>query len=167
MIANDRDIASLLAAASILPYTAATAGGANDNTVINGDTQVQATVADAYQSVPLSACVIAVFEATIDAAETAAVTAVIESSDGGTFTGDDLETLVTATATLEATGAQRLAIPLPINLSGVVNWRVTMKTNLSRANTDTARMYAVAAYGGFQELPAPRPSNVTYVYATE
>lgn len=136
-----------------------TAGGAGDNTEIDGlsiDRMVHGGGGPT-----LSAKFIVAFEAVLAAAATLSLVGNMQHADDngsgapGSWadTGDILASAVVATGP-GGGGTVRGTAELDVKLSGLKQWiRVQFTPNLSAANTDTAEVVAVAVFGGNNENP--------------
>lgn len=141
-----KDVNSTFILAYALDSTAATAGGSGDATEAAGatlDTQGLATKANSV-SFLIGA------KTTLTAAKTLTVAARIQHSVDNSVWTDlvALATLLTLTAT--GTGSCKVGS----DLTGAKRYvRIAVTPDLSHTSTDTATVFAVAVFGGLQELP--------------
>lgn len=133
--------------------TAVTAGGGGDATAVTG-----VVIDRAALGWPQS-CVVAIpFTATLGQGETLSVAATLQSSEASDLsspaTNGTLADGVVATGP-SGGGTVTGTVELDVNLSGAGRYvRASFTPNLSRANTDTAALSAVIAFGGAIRLPA-------------
>lgn len=147
-MALGKDTASSSIVAYALDSTAATAGGSGDATEATGnslDTQALATKANSVNFVIGAKC-------SLTAAKNLTVAARIQHSvDNSVWT--DLVALATL-LTLSATGTNTGSCKVGADLTGAKRYiRVAVTPDLSATGTDTATIFAVALFGGLQELP--------------
>lgn len=143
-----KDVNSGFILAYALDSTAATAGGSGDATEAAGaslDTQALATKAGSVSFLIGAKC-------SLTAAKTLTVAARIQHSvDNSVWT--DLVALATL-LTLSATGTNTGSCKVGSDLTGAKRYvRVAVTPDLSASGTDTATIFAVAVFGGLQELP--------------
>lgn len=129
----------------VAPYDV-TANGTNDNTTVNGATINRLGLDQLY----LSGELVLVVTVALGAGETAVVNANFQdSADGSSWAA--YGTAMTA-VTLSASGTY--PVPLPIDLAGARQYvRAQANVNLSRANTDTAKVAGVVVLGGGHKTP--------------
>lgn len=130
-------------------FVSATAGGAGDNTSVNGTSIDRQAI-----GLPLAAVLTLYFAATLASNQTLSITAlkVQDSADGSTWA--DYKTLSAPGAVLSATGSgqSRASVGLSTARRYV---RVVFTPDLSASGTDTANVVAGWALTGFNELPSP------------
>lgn len=136
-------------------FATATAGGAGDNTEVNGSTIDR----DFGNDMPLCGALSLLFNATLAQDKTLSVTElkVQDSADGNSWT--DYATLdapgVVATGPAGG-GAVKGQATVKVNLSSARRYvRAVFKPDLSAADTDTASMSVAWVLAGFRNLPAP------------
>lgn len=133
--------------------TAATAGGSGDAAAVTG-----VIIDRAALGWPQSAVFAIPFTATLGQGETLSIAATVQSSDDSGLSGP--ATNATLASTVAATGPSgggtvTGTVEVDVNLSGAGRYvRGNFTPDLSRANTDTAALSAVFAFGGAIRLPA-------------
>ena len=151
MNALGKDVAAILLPLHAFDQTDVAAGGAGDNAQIVGSSIDLLSLATHAQSVAF----VVPAEATLGQDETLTVTADIQqSADGSTWSE-----LVASQTILTLTGGtggstEKSAAKIGADLTkGDRYVRVRVTPDLSRANTDTAKVMGAAVFGGLQELP--------------
>ena len=133
--------------------TAVTAGGAGDAAAVTG-----VIIDRAALGWPQSGVVAIPFTATLGATETLSVAATVQHGDNDGLS--DAGTFATRANGVVATGPSgggtvTGTVELDVNFSGAKRYvRVNYTPDLSRANTDTAALSAVVAFGGAIRVPA-------------
>lgn len=152
MTTQIRSIGDLVAVRRAAANTAATAGGSGDNTAVTGVIIDRAAI-----GFPQS-CVLAIpFTATLAATETLSVGYTVQEGNADNLS--DAATLQTAALAVVATGPSgggtvTGTFDVNVQLAGAGRYvRVNFTPDLSRANTDTAALSAVAVFGGMDRLP--------------
>lgn len=141
-----KDINGEILAKYALDSSAATAGGAGDNTEVNGATlDTQGLAAKAH-----SVSFIIGAKATLTADKTLVVTAKIEDSADGSSWADLVASATILTLTATGVGQAKLGVDLGKARRYV---RVSATPNLSHTATDTSTIFGIAVFGGMQELP--------------
>jgi hypothetical protein len=123
-----------------------TAGGSGDNTAVTGATHDRL----GYDSVQVAVTA----KTTLDTTETLSVALALQESDDGQ--NWDTAEVIYATTVLKTGGSanDKIAKCSNINLAGRKRYiRFNFTPDLSRANTDTAVVAAVATFGGGQAIP--------------
>lgn len=152
MTAQLRDIGSLVKVDRAAANTAATAGGAGDNTLVTGVIIDRAAI-----GWPESAVVAIPFTATLAAAATLTITPVVQEGNAANLS--DAANLAAPGAQVVATGpvgggTVTGTYELNVSLRGAGRYvRVNFTPDLSAANTDTAALSAVLVTGGAIRLP--------------
>lgn len=150
MHASMQDAGALIAARYGLTGVAVTAGGAGDDTEVNGIWIDRLGFSSLKVVLP--------YTATLGATETLSVAANIQdaSDDQGTGAADFGDALA---STVQATGAtggstETGVVEMDVDLSAANRFvRVQFTPDLSRANTDTAELAAVYLLAGSTENP--------------
>ncbi|HTV07798.1 MAG TPA: hypothetical protein VMD97_01980 [Candidatus Aquilonibacter sp.] len=152
--AMTHNIDAFIGAAAASDDVSLTAGGAGDNTEVNG-----LAIDRAALSYPLSASFIAHYKAVLGAGNTISLSAVVQTADDSGFT-ENVNTLATFAKAVVDTGAaggstQRGVVRFPVDFAGAQEFvRIQFTPDLSAANTDTADVSVVAVLGGQDYLPA-------------
>lgn len=150
MTMQRKDIGSLIAIRRASVNTAVTAGAGGDATEVVGVIIDRATL-----GWPESAVLAIPFTATLGAAETLTLAYTVQEGNASNLS--DAATLKAAAAAVVATGAGTVngEFEVSIPLVGAGRYvRFNYTPNLSRANTDTAALSSVVAFGGANRLPA-------------
>jgi hypothetical protein len=130
--------------------TAATAGGAGDNTLVTG------VIIDRFAIGNPESVVVAIpWTTTLGAAATLQIGYTLQSGEAANLS--DATTVATAALATVATGAGTFTGTFEANVSlrGAGRYvRLNFTPDLSAANTDTAALSAVLAFGGANRLPA-------------
>lgn len=151
-----RDIGALIKALNAFPSINVTAGGAGDNTPVNGNIIDRLAYADLFMSGKI--CI--PFTTTLGAAETLKLDVKVQDGNASNLSdAADYGTPVVAqtVATGPGGGGTVLGIfELDVDFSGAGRYiRVVVNPNISTANTDTARVGGgTLVVGGGNELPA-------------
>ncbi len=150
---ENKNIGSKIAVRRAAANTAITAGGGGDNTQVTG-----VIIDRAALGWPQS-CVVAIpFSAVLAAAATLSLAATVQSGNAANLS--DATTLATRANGVVATGpggggTVTGEVEIDVDLSGAGRYvRVNFTPDLSAANTDTAALSAVMAFGGAIRLPA-------------
>lgn len=153
MTTQIRSVGDLITVRRAAANTAVTAGGGGDNTEVAGVIIDRAAI-----GFPKS-CVVAIpFTATLAATQT--LTIAWDIDEGNASNLSDAEVLTSQTAQLVATGPAgggtvTGTFEANVSLAGAGRYvRLNFTPNLSAANTDTAALSAVIAFGGADRLPA-------------
>ncbi len=129
--------------------TAVTAGGAGDNTLVTG------VIIDRFSIGNPESVVVAIpFTTTLAAAATLQIGYTLQSGEAANLS--DATTVATAALATVATGAGTFTGQFEANVSlrGAGRYvRLNFTPDLSAANTDTAALSAVLAFGGANRLP--------------
>lgn len=147
-----RDIGSEITARRAAANTAATAGGAGDNTSVTGVIIDRAAI-----GFPASMVVAIPYTATLGAGDTLSIGYTVQTSEASDMSG--AVTVATAALAPVATGGaggstETGTFEVSLNLTGARRYiRVNFTPDLSRANTDTAALSAVAVFAGANRLP--------------
>jgi hypothetical protein len=158
-----RNIGAIIELARAGAASSLTAGGAGNNVAVTGATIDRQNVSGAGSagqpyggSMPLSALFGMAFTASLAAGKalTGALT-VNHSPDGSTWT--PLQTIAATQAALSAAGG---------TVNGQLNFQISLTSaqrylqfvwtpNLTAASVDTASIFPMLAFGGFDHLPSP------------
>ena len=129
--------------------TAVTAGGGGDNTLVTG------VIIDRFAIGNPESVVVAIpWTATLGAAATLQIGYTLQGGEASNLS--DAATIATAALTTVATGAGTFSGTFEANISlrGAGRYvRLNFTPDLSAANTDTAALSAVLAFGGASRLP--------------
>lgn len=151
------DIHSVISARIASAITAATAGGTGDNTAITGVTIDRAAFASGQP--PLNADLLLGFDTTLAAAATLSLKTVKiqDSADGSTWADYLAFTDPGVVATGPGGGGNVKGVTrLGVNLSSARRYvRAVFTPDLSAANTDTASVFALLVFAGFDSIPSP------------
>ena len=132
--------------------TAVTAGGAGDNTLVTG------VIIDRFAIGNPESVVVAIpWTATLGAAATLQIGYTLQSGEAANLVCDDLALRPVAALATVATGAGTFTGTFEVNVSlrgAGRHVRLNFTPDLSAANTDTAALSAVLAFGGANRLPA-------------
>ena len=153
MTTQIRSVGDLITVRRAAANTAVTAGGGGDNAEVAGVIIDRAAI-----GFPQS-CVVAIpFTATLAATQT--LTIAWDIDEGNASNLSDAEVLTSQTAQLVATGPAgggtvTGTFEANVSLAGAGRYvRLNFTPTLSAANTDTAALSAVIAFGGADRLPA-------------
>lgn len=152
MTTQIRSIGDLITVARAAANTAATAGGAGDDTAVTG------TIIDRMAiGTPQSAVLAIPFTATLAEGETLSIAYTVQEGDDSGLS--DAETLQSAAPAVVATGPSgggtvTGTFEVNVPLMGAGRYvRSNFTPDLSAANTDTAALSAVLVFGGAERLP--------------
>jgi hypothetical protein len=150
---QNRAIGDLVAVRRAFANTAATAGGAGDNTAITG-----VIIDRAALGWPKSAVVAIPFTTTLAASATLQLAYTVQEGDAANLS--DAATLQTAALATVATGpvgggtvTGTFEVNVPLEGAGRYV-RLNATPDLSAANTDTAAISGVLVFGGAERIPA-------------
>lgn len=153
MTTQIRSIGDLIGLRNAAGPAALTAGGTGDNTAVTG-----VIIDRAALGWPQSCVVALPFIATLAATATLSVAATLQhGNDSGL---SDVATFAAISTGAQATGqsggsTEQGVIEVNVSLAGAKRYvRLNFTPDLSAANTDTARVGAVIAFGGANRLPA-------------
>lgn len=148
-LATMRDVHSEITVRRAAANTAATAGGAGDNTAVTGVIIDRAALGWAE-----SVVVAIPFTTTLASAQTLSVNWTLQHGEDSGLS--DAATLATSGAAVVATGAGTVAgvVEAGVSLRGARRYvRLNFTPDLSAANTDTAALSAVLVFAGANRLP--------------
>lgn len=149
------DIAALAAIRRLSDKADATAGGAGNNTLVDGYSLDREGFAGG--SLPNTALLGILFTATLAATKTLSIAVDVQhSADGSTWV--DYATQAATVVATGPTGGGTVTgqLPFGVDLTGANRFvRVNFTPDLSATATDTAELIACGAFGGFDTLPAP------------
>lgn len=148
-LATTRDLHSEITVRRAAANTAATAGGAGDNTAVTGVIIDRAALGWAE-----SVVVAIPFTTTLASAQTLSVSWTLQHGEDSGLS--DAATLATSGAAVVATGAGTVAgvVEAGVSLRGARRYvRLNFTPDLSAANTDTAALSAVLVFAGANRLP--------------
>lgn len=148
-LATVRDVNSEITVRRAAANTAATAGGAGDNTAVTGVIIDRAALGWAE-----SVVVAIPFTTTLASAQTLSVNWTLQHGEDSGLS--DAATLATSGAAVVATGAGTVAgvVEAGVSLRGARRYvRLNFTPDLSAANTDTAALSAVLVFAGANRLP--------------
>jgi hypothetical protein len=149
MTTEIRDIGSKISVRRAAANLSITAGTGQD-----GQQQTGVIIDRALLGWPQSAVFAVPFEAALAASETLSIAYTVQTSDASDMSSP--ATVASATAAVVATGSGTVggAFEANVSLRGARRYvRLLYTPDLSRANTDTATLSAVAAFGGAERLP--------------
>lgn len=146
---GSRDVNSEITIRRVAANTAATAGGAGDNTAVTGVIIDRAALGWAE-----SVVVAIPFTTTLGASATLTLAYTLQHGEDAGLS--DATTLATATGNVVATGAGTVTgtFEAGVSLRGARRYvRLNFTPDLSAANTDTAALSAVLVFAGANRLP--------------
>ena len=152
MTVQNRSIGDVIAVRNAAGPAALVAAGAGDNTAVTGLILDRAAL-----GWPQSCVVCLPFTATLAAAATLTVAAVLQHGDNSGLS--DAATLATIATGVQATGGsggttEQRQIEVNVNLAGAKRYlRVNLTPDLSAGSVDIARVGAVIAFGGANRKP--------------
>ena len=154
-ISTIRDIQSLGVLKRLSAAAAATAAGAGDAATTTGVTIDRAGFATG--SMPMSADIAVVWDATVATGKTLSIGyAIQDSADGSTFADYQVATYSVVATGVTAASVLAGEFKIPVSLTSARRYiRVNSNIDLNNSATDTAVSRSVGFFAGFDKIPSP------------
>jgi hypothetical protein len=158
-IVVNKDIGAVVDLVRIGAASTATAGGAGDNTAVPGVwiDRFAYSGASAGGSLPMSALVEIAYTTTLAAGKTLSFALLVEDSPDGSTAIAPVQTIPSAQAAISVAGGTVLgSYGWHVNLGSARRYvRFTWAPDLNASGTDTASIFPMCVFGGFDRLPSP------------